>query len=82
MEFWTNIRKKPQKGAILVLKVPEGTRTGVLPGSAMTLCSYQLSSHFGKISEKSNGWMKSYNGKIVIFGHFWHFGAFWPLLSS
>ena len=52
---------------------PRGT-TGVLPGSAiMILCSYQLSLHFGKISEKCNGWMKSYEAKSVIFGHF---GAF------
>ena len=74
MTFWTNIRKSPKRG-IFSPKSPQGTRTGVLPGSTITiLCSHQLSSNFWKVSEKSNGGIKSYEAKSVIFGHF---GAFW-----
>ena len=74
MAFSTNIRKSPQKGVFFSPQSPPGTQTRVLPGSTTTiLCSHQLSSNFWKVSEKSNGWMKSYEAKTVIFGHF---GAF------
>ena len=37
-----------------------------------------MSPHIGKVSEKSNGWMKSYKAKSVILGNlglFDHFSA-------
>ena len=49
--IFDNHHKKPQKGVFFSPKSPQETRTGVLPGPAITiLCSHQLSSHFGKIS--------------------------------
>ena len=75
MAFLTITRKSPQKGVFFSPKSPQGTRTGVLPGSAITISSsHQLSSNFWKVSEKSNGGIKSYEAKSVIFGHF---RAFW-----
>ena len=56
MAFLRIIIKSPKKGVFFSPKSPQGTRTGVLPGSAITiLCSHQLASHFGKISDNFNG---------------------------
>ena len=82
MAFSTNIRKSPQKGVLSSPKSPQGTRSGVLPGSTITiLCSHQLSSNFWKVSEKSNGGIKSYGAKVSFFAISGHFGAFLPFLS-
>ena len=43
-------------------------------GYKPTHWSYQLTSHFRKISRKYNEWMKCLCGKNVTFGEF---GAFW-----
>ena len=74
--FSTNIRKKPQKGVFFSPKSPQGTRRGVLPGSAITiLCSHQLSSTFWKVLEKSNGGIKVMRQKVSFLAILGRFGA-------
>ena len=77
MDFLTIVRKSPQKGVFFSPKSPQGTRSRVLPGSTITfLCSHQLSSNFWKVSEKSNGGIKSYQAKVSFLAISGHFGAF------
>ena len=82
MAFLTIIMESPQKGVFFSTKSPQGTRGGVLPGSAITiLCSRQLSSHFWKVSEKFNGGIKVMRQKVSFLVISGQFGAFLPFLS-
>ena len=81
MAFRQTSQKAPKTG-VFSPKSSQGTPTGSLPGSAITiLCSRQLSSTFWKVLEKSNGRIKSYEAKSVIFGQFGHFGALLTLFE-
>ena len=73
MAFLTIVRKSPKKGCFLALKSQDDANRSIARVSNSN-CSHQLSSNFLKVSEKSNGGIKSYEAKSFNFGHF---GAFW-----
>ena len=79
LQLW----KTPQKGVFLSPRKPQGTWTRVLPGSAIYILHREpLHPCFDKVSEKYNGWIKSYELKSVIFWPIWGIlGCFWPFLT-
>ena len=72
-------KKQPRKGVLFSPKCPRGTRTRILPRSTtVVLYLVQLPPHFDQVSGKSNGQIKCYKAKSVIFSHF---RAFWGFFS-
>ena len=73
------LKKQPQKGVFFSAKSPRGTRTRILSRSVIVvLYLVQLPPHFDQVSEKNNGWIKSYKAKSDIFSHF---RVFWGFFS-
>ena len=56
-------------GVFLTPLTPRGFQTRIFPGSTILKSYvYQLYSTFWKVSEKYNGWIKSYSSKYANFG--------------
>ena len=66
-------------GGVLTPFDARGSKIRFSPGSrVIKICVYQFCQTLWEVSEKFNGWIKSYGAKSVIFGHF---GVFWGVFD-
>ena len=81
-KLWGKICNFGHFGGIFTPLTHRGSKIRFFPGSrVINICVYQLCLTFWRVSEKFNGWIKSYGAKSAIFGHFWPFwGYFTPFL--
>ena len=76
MTFWTKVRKGPENGVFLALKVP-GDMNQSFAGVGGTNCMFiTIVSAFWQSFKKSNGWIKSHKAKSLVLEDLGLLGAF------
>ena len=80
MTFWTNIGKAPKRG-IFSPKSPGDTNQSFSGVNSNTFMFITSVSKFCQNFKRSDGWMKRYKAKSVIFGQFGTFLGFLTLLG-